>query len=184
MPQPNPRLELDIYAVRNCQKILTAEQERITRHGPDIGMDEIAVAAGVAGHLVSHLPAKPDLVAAVFAQCMACLAGDAEAACARVASGARALEEIAAFLSRVVALATDHAVKAGVWRDACAGLLAPGSGAVHSAGRDPPAAGPGRATVCRSPSQWYGAPAPHSARISSASPTASRPPTEGHTHRL
>lgn len=33
-------------AVRNRKKILAAAREQIAAHGPDVGMDEIAAAAG------------------------------------------------------------------------------------------------------------------------------------------
>jgi len=101
-------------AVRNRKKILAAAREQITRHGPGIGMDEIALAAGVAvGTLYRHFPDKTDLVAAVVAESIAGVADDAEAACDRVALGSCALDEITAFLGRVVeASASDHVVKA------------------------------------------------------------------------
>ncbi len=101
-------------AVRNRKKILESAREQITRHGPDIGMDEIAAAAGVAvGTLYRHFPTKTDLVGAVVAEFLGHVADDAESACERVASGSRALDEITAFLRRVIeAAATMHAVKA------------------------------------------------------------------------
>ncbi|MFE3113838.1 TetR/AcrR family transcriptional regulator [Kitasatospora indigofera] len=102
-------------AVRNRKKILTAAGGQITAHGPDVGMDEIAAAAGVAvGTLYRHFPTKTDLVAAVVAEYVARVADDAEAALARVATGTvRALDELTAFLGRVVEQSvTDRAVKA------------------------------------------------------------------------
>ncbi|MEU6718941.1 TetR family transcriptional regulator [Nonomuraea sp. NPDC046802] len=102
-------------AVRNRKKILTAADGQITAHGPDVGMDEIAAAAGVAvGTLYRHFPTKTDLVAAVVAEYVARVADDAEAALARVADGSvRALDELTAFLGRVVEQSvTDRAVKA------------------------------------------------------------------------
>ena len=43
-------------AVRNRRKILDAAQAQISEHGPDVGMDEIAKAAGVAvGTLLEHI---------------------------------------------------------------------------------------------------------------------------------
>lgn len=102
-------------AVRNRKKILTAAGEQITAHGPDVGMDEIAAAAGVAvGTLYRHFPTKTDLVAAVVAEYVARVADDAEAGLARVADGTtRPLEELTAFLGRVIEQsAADRAVKA------------------------------------------------------------------------
>ncbi|MFD5814061.1 TetR/AcrR family transcriptional regulator [Streptomyces sp. NPDC127038] len=102
-------------AVRNRKKILTAAGGQITAHGPEVGMDEIAAAAGVAvGTLYRHFPTKTDLVAAVVAEYVARVADDAEAAFARVADGSgRALDELTAFLGRVVEQSvTDRAVKA------------------------------------------------------------------------
>ncbi len=101
-------------AVRNRQKILAAAREQVTAHGPDAGMDEIAAAAGVAvGTLYRHFPTKTDLVAAVIEEFVAQVADDAEAACARVAAGARAWDEIAGFLACLVEeQAANHAAKA------------------------------------------------------------------------
>ncbi|MFE2972226.1 TetR/AcrR family transcriptional regulator [Streptomyces sp. NPDC059340] len=101
-------------AVRNRRKILTAAGEQITAHGPDVGMDEIAAAAGVAvGTLYRHFPAKTDLVAAVVAEYVARVADDAEAALGHISTGTRALDELTAFLGRVIeASVTDRAVKA------------------------------------------------------------------------
>ncbi|MEV6212782.1 TetR family transcriptional regulator [Kitasatospora sp. NPDC051914] len=101
-------------AVRNRRKILAAAGEQITAHGPGAGMDEIAAAAGVAvGTLYRHFPTKTDLVAAVVAEYVARVADDAEATLARVAAGARAMDELTAFLGRVIeASVTDRAVKA------------------------------------------------------------------------
>ncbi|MGY5048402.1 helix-turn-helix domain-containing protein [Streptomyces sp. 900105755] len=101
-------------AVRNRKKILDAAREQITLHGPDTGMDEIAAAAGVAvGTLYRHFPTKTDLVAAVIAEHTTHLAEAAEAAHERLATGARAVDEITDFLARVTeATATNHAVKA------------------------------------------------------------------------
>ncbi|RMI30306.1 TetR/AcrR family transcriptional regulator [Nocardia stercoris] len=111
MTQPRaPRAD----AVRNRTKILTAAREQITAYGPDAGMDQIAASAGVAvGTLYRHFPTKTDLVAAVVVEYVTQVAEDAEAACARVTSGASALAEIRGFLGRVVELtATNRAAKA------------------------------------------------------------------------
>ncbi|WP_063041643.1 TetR/AcrR family transcriptional regulator [Nocardia pseudovaccinii] len=101
-------------AVRNRNKILEAARDQITRCGPDAGMDEIAKAAGVAvGTLYRHFPTKADLVTAIIDEHMSHLADESEAARIRAASGTRALDEITAFLGRVVeASAVSHAAKA------------------------------------------------------------------------
>lgn len=99
-------------AVRNRKKILDAAREQIALHGPEIGMDEIAAAAGVAvGTLYRHFPNKTDLVAAAVAEHIEGMTAEAEAAVGRVASGARAVDEITGFIEHVVeACAVDHAV--------------------------------------------------------------------------
>ncbi|WP_030462467.1 TetR/AcrR family transcriptional regulator [Kitasatospora sp. NRRL B-11411] len=101
-------------AARNRKKILDAAREQIAAHGPDVGMDEIAAAAGVAvGTLYRHFPAKTDLVEAVVADWLDRLADNLESAVARLATGSRALEEIAAFLRHFLGTAAnDMAVKA------------------------------------------------------------------------
>ncbi|MEU6375919.1 helix-turn-helix domain-containing protein [Streptomyces sp. NPDC046909] len=101
-------------AVRNRKKILEAAREQITLHGPDAGMDQIAAAAGVAvGTLYRHFPTKNDLVSAVIQEYLGHVAEVAEAARERLASGARAMDEITAFLAHVIeATATNRAVKA------------------------------------------------------------------------
>jgi len=83
-------------------------------HGPDAGMDEIAAAAGVAvGTLYRHFPTKTDLVAAVVAEYTTYVAEAAETARERLATGARAVDEITDFLAVVTeAIAINHAVKA------------------------------------------------------------------------
>ncbi|MGW4233358.1 TetR/AcrR family transcriptional regulator [Streptomyces sp. NPDC004980] len=100
-------------AVRNRRKILTAAREQITRHGPDVGMDEIAAAAGVAvGTLYRHYPAKTDLVGAVVAEYISQVADDMETANERVMAGASAMEEITTLLNQLVeASARDRVVK-------------------------------------------------------------------------
>ena len=101
-------------AVRNRTKILDAARDQIAQHGPEVGMDEIAAAAGVAvGTLYRHFPTKTDLVRAVIAEYLGHVADDAAAANERVAAGARAMDEITALVERVLeAAAVDNAVKA------------------------------------------------------------------------
>lgn len=100
-------------AVRNRRKIVDAAQAQITAHGPDVGMDEIARAAGVAvGTLYRHYPTKTDLVAAVISEYVSEIAVDAEATLERARNGARAVDEVIGFLSRVAESAAHiHAVK-------------------------------------------------------------------------
>ena len=101
-------------AARNRQKILEAARGQIAVYGPDAGMDEIAAVAGVAvGTLYRHFPNKTELVTAVVTQSVGALADETEAALARIDAGARAIDELSAFLNRVVeAAVTDKAVKA------------------------------------------------------------------------
>ncbi len=55
-------------AIRNRAKILEAARQQITLHGPDVGMDQIAQAAGVAvGTLYRHFPTKNDLSSRLLA---------------------------------------------------------------------------------------------------------------------
>lgn len=97
-------------ALRNRAKILETAREQIVEHGPDVGMSEIAKAAGVAvGTLYRHFPTKNDLVAAVIIEHIDRLADAAEEAWARVEAGrSDAAEEIFAFLHSVVETAADN----------------------------------------------------------------------------
>jgi hypothetical protein len=85
-------------AVRNRANILEAARRQITMRGPDVGMDQIAGAAGVAVGI---------------SEFVAQVADDAEAAVRRVDQGSPAFVELAGLLRDIVlAAATNHAVKA------------------------------------------------------------------------
>lgn len=101
-------------ARRNRTKILGAARAQITLHGPDVGMDEIAAAAGVAvGTLYSHFPTKVHLVASVVSEFIAQVADRSETAAAAVRDGSPAYTELTALLRDIViATATNQAAKA------------------------------------------------------------------------
>ncbi|WP_454117067.1 TetR/AcrR family transcriptional regulator [Microbacterium aurum] len=101
-------------AVRNRRKILDAAAQQIAGDGADVGMDEIAAAAGVAvGTLYRHFPTKTDLLGAVIAVYVSEVADDAEASLERAQSDGRAVDEVVGFLERVAeSSAQNHAVKA------------------------------------------------------------------------
>lgn len=101
-------------ARRNRAKILGAAREQITSFGPEIGMDEIAAAAGVAvGTLYGHFPTKIALVAAVVSEFLAQVADRSEAAAEAMRGGSPALDELRGLLRDIViATATNQAAKA------------------------------------------------------------------------
>ena len=112
MTQPRIR-PVRADAVRNRVSILDAARQQITALGPDVGMDQIASAAGVAvGTLYRHFPTKTELVAAVITEFVARVADLAESAVSRVDQGSPAFDELAGVLRDIVqASATNHAVK-------------------------------------------------------------------------
>lgn len=96
-------------AQRNRARILETARAQIIEHGPDVGMSEIASAAGLAvGTLYRHFPTKTDLVAAVVTEQIERLADATEAAWGRVETGSAASEELFGFLRRVVEAAADN----------------------------------------------------------------------------
>jgi AcrR family transcriptional regulator len=109
-----PGKPLRADARRNRGKILEAARAQITLHGPDVGMDEIAAAAGVAvGTLYSHFPTKVHLVASVVSEFLAQVADRSETAAAAVRDGSPAYTELTALLRDIViATATNQAAKA------------------------------------------------------------------------
>lgn len=107
-PRP-PRAD----AVRNRRRILATADELIGAAGSDVGMDDIAAAAGVAvGTLYRHFPTKTALVAAVIAEYVASVADDAEATLRDARQGRPAADQVVGFLSRIVeSAAHNHAIK-------------------------------------------------------------------------
>ncbi|AHH99651.1 TetR/AcrR family transcriptional regulator [Kutzneria albida] len=106
--------QLRADAVRNRQRILTAAREQVSRHGPEVAIEAIAAAAGVAvGTLYRHFPTKTDLVRAVIQERAETIVADIEATAARVTSGARAITELRTLATRLLdTIGEDLAVKA------------------------------------------------------------------------
>lgn len=114
MTSPRP---LRADAARNRTRIMTAAHQQITEHGPEVSMEQIASAAGVAvGTLYKHFPNKSDLVTAVIAASFETVADDAEECLQREGQGSPAMAELISFLSRVMdTVAHNRAVKAAAY---------------------------------------------------------------------
>ena len=90
-------------SVRNSALNLEAIPEPVRIHAPDVGMDQIARAAGVAvGTLCLHFPTKSDFVGAVGSEVVDAVEDDEEALLARVLAGETLGREIPEFLCRVL----------------------------------------------------------------------------------
>jgi AcrR family transcriptional regulator len=101
-------------AARNRGRILDAANRQITAGGPEVPMEVIADDAGVAvGTLYRHFPTKQDLIRAVLDAYLQELIREAEAAAARIETGARAADELTGFARLVMeSAASNKAVKA------------------------------------------------------------------------
>lgn len=91
-------------ALRNREAIVTAARELVVARGPDIGMDEIAAAAGVAvGTLYRHFPAKQDLIEAIVTGLAEAIGRSLDATLGRVEDGtSAAVDELIGLLRDVV----------------------------------------------------------------------------------
>ncbi|RKR75795.1 TetR/AcrR family transcriptional regulator [Frondihabitans australicus] len=109
---------------RNQSRILDAAREQISAAGPDVSMEQIAKAAGVAvGTLYRHYPTKHDLVRAVYLQLSATLIEEAQVAAAGIESPGDAMRGI-------LRLMTDFVDRAAVNRGVKAAAEALGTQAV------------------------------------------------------
>lgn len=91
-------------ALRNRAAILAAARELVIDRGPDVGMDEIAAAAGVAvGTLYRHFPTKRDLIEAIVAELTTMIGQSLDAALARATDEpGSAVDELIALLHGIV----------------------------------------------------------------------------------
>lgn len=98
-------------AIRNRAKILDAARSQIGLHGPDVGMEAIAGAAGVAvGTLYRHFPTKVDLVAAVLSEYTEQMITGAHSALARARhEELTPLQALAGFLVEVFRVTAQNA---------------------------------------------------------------------------
>lgn len=82
-------------AFRNRAKILATARVLVAERGVDVGMDDIAAAAGVAvGTLYRHFPTKADLIGAVVQDSVETMAAAIEAAVARTRAGGDPITEL------------------------------------------------------------------------------------------
>lgn len=91
-------------ALRNRQAIVTAARELVISHGPGVGMDQLAAAAGVAvGTLYRHFATKKDLMDAIVDELSTTIGESLAASLARAeANPGSAFEELIALLRSVV----------------------------------------------------------------------------------
>jgi AcrR family transcriptional regulator len=100
-------------ARRNQLRILSAAREQITEAGPDVSMDQIARAAGVAvGTLYRHYPTKTELVQAVLDEAANGLVLRVEEAARSVSKPGEAMAALEQLLADYLAeAATNQAIK-------------------------------------------------------------------------
>ncbi|WP_433712366.1 TetR/AcrR family transcriptional regulator [Nocardia sp. CA-084685] len=124
-------------ALRNREAIVTAARELVVVQGPDIGMDEIAAAAGVAvGTLYRHFPAKQDLIEGIVTDLAEALGRSLDSALDRVRHGtSSAVDELIALLQHVVIdMRQERLLRfavAGVAKDSLRGIQRRGHAAVE-----------------------------------------------------
>ncbi len=101
-------------AHRNQERIISAAREQITESGPEVSMDQIARAAGVAvGTLYRHYPTKTDLVQAILTETAAAILLRVEEAARSVTKPGDAVAWIERLLTDLLAeAATNQAIKA------------------------------------------------------------------------